>query len=158
MLKWQGSRRMDLLTALRVSWTMAVDPVNLYTVSSGRDLKIKGYSLMADQMETFLQEKHAMLERKFGNKLIRYKWVGYILYSINSRGDLWSIHAWWFCRCWYHSLQKQLPSFELYSRSRDVKARPTQWQEYLDRLMPREHKCTDNHGKTFPQQDYLRHT
>ena len=33
--------------------------------------------------------------------------------------------------------------------------RPTQWQEYLDRLMPQEHECTLVDGEKVKQQDYF---
>ena len=128
-----------------------------YTVSSGRDLKIK--RLFPDGRpdgDIPTREVHAMLERKFGNKLhpLISEWaISYIpstageIYDPSTHDDFVDVDTTVYRNSYRPSSYT--------GRCATVKARPTQWQEYLDRLMPREHKCTDNHGKTFPQQDYF---
>ena len=128
-----------------------------YTVSSGRDLKIK--RLFPDGRpdgDIPTREVHAMLERKFGNKLhpLISEWAIYYIpstagsiYDPSTHDDFVDVDTTVYRNSYRPSSYT--------GRCATVKTRPPQWQEYLDRLMPREHKCTDNHGKTFPQQDYF---
>ena len=128
-----------------------------YTLNSKRDLKIK--RLFPDgKPDAFIPdtEVHAMLERQFGDKLhpLIYEWA--IKYIPSTAGEIYdpSTHDDFVDVDTTVYRNSYRPS-SYTGRCATVKARPTQWQEYLDRLMPREHKCTDNHGKTFPQQDYF---
>ena len=127
-----------------------------YTVSSGRDLQIK--RLFPDgRPDDFIpsREVHAMLEREFGNKLhpLINDWASYYIpstagsiYDPSTHDDFVDV---------YSTVYRNSYRPSLYSQKQILKTRPTQWQEYLDRLMPREHNCTDNQGKTFLQQDYF---
>lgn len=127
-----------------------------YTVSSGRDLQIK--RLFPDGRpdgDIPSREVHAMLERKFGNKLhpLINDWATYYIpstagsiYDPSTHDDFVDVDTTVYRNSYRHSQ---------YSQKQTSKTRPTHWQEYLDRLMPREHNCTDNQGKTFLQQDYF---
>ena len=127
-----------------------------YTVSSGRDLQIK--RLFPDgRPDDFIpsREVHAMLEREFGNKLhpLINDWASYYIpstagsiYDPSTHDDFVDVHS---------TVYRNSYRPSQYSQKQVSKTRPTHWQEYLDRLMPREHNCTDNQGKTFLQQDYF---
>ena len=127
-----------------------------YTVSSGRDLQIK--RLFPDgRPDDFIpsREVHAMLEREFGNKLhpLINDWAIYYIpstagsiYDPSTHDDFVDV---------YSTVYRNSYRPSQYSQKQTSKTRPTHWQEYLDRLMPREHNCTDNQGKTFLQQDYF---
>ena len=127
-----------------------------YTVSSGRDLQIK--RLFPDGRpdgDIPSREVHAMLERKFGNKLhpLINDWAGYYIpstagsiYDPSTHDDFVDV---------YSTVYRNSYRPSQYSQKQTSKTRPTHWQEYLDRLMPREHNCTDNQSQTFPQQDYF---
>ena len=127
-----------------------------YTVNSSRDLQIKRL-FPDDTADAFIPDIQvkAMLEKQFGDKLhpLIYEWA--IKYIPSTAGEIYdpSTHDNFVdvdttvYRNSYHPSQ--------YSQKQTSKTRPTHWQEYLDRLMPREHNCTDNQGKTFLQQDYF---
>ena len=109
-----------------------------YTVSSGRDLQIK--RLFPDGRpdgDIPSREVHAMLERKFGNKLhpLINDWAVYYIpstagsiYDPSTHDDFVDV---------YSTVYRNSYRPSQYSQKQTSKTRPTHWQEYLDRLMPR---------------------
>ena len=127
-----------------------------YTVNSGRDVQIKRIFPNGRPDDLIpAREVHATLERKFGTKLhpLINDWA--IFYIPSTAGETYdpSTHEPFvdFDNTVYRNSFR--PS--QHSQSSIMRSRPSQWQEYLDRLMPKEHLCSDNQGKSFPQQDYF---
>tara|TARA_B100000212_G_scaffold239469_1_gene182391 strand:+ start:1556 stop:3037 length:1482 start_codon:yes stop_codon:yes gene_type:complete len=101
------------------------------------------------------REIHGMLQRKYGDKLqpLLNHWALYYIPSTAGERYNPSTTDQFIDVDYTRYRNSYRPS--LYSQKTTSKTRPTHWQEYLDRLMPREHNCTDNYGKTFLQQDYF---
>ena len=93
--------------------------------------KSKGYSLMADQTEIPSREVHIL--KRFVTKLHPLiNDQGY--YIPSTAGYLRVPNSRWFCRCYSQSIET---ATALGAFSKQIKNRPTHWQEYLDRLTPR---------------------
>lgn len=128
-----------------------------YTVNSGRDLQIK--RIFPDgRADDYIpkREVHAMLERKFGASLhpLINDWAVY--YIPSTAGEIYdpSTHD-DFVEIDTTVYRNSYRPSEYTCRCATLKARPPLWQDYLDRLMPKENGCTLASGKPLEQQDYF---
>ena len=102
-----------------------------------------------------LPEIHATLERKYGEALhpcIQEWAIHYIGTTAGERFNPQTTEAFFEVEHTQFRNTYRPPTFQKTARTAE---RPPQWQEYLDRLMPRNQICTTSKGRILPQQEFF---